>query len=172
MEEKHTGKAESSLPFFLRHPKGYLVVSRSDDGLELIKAHQQAFVLLYVIALRARRTNSFNQHNLKQGEALIGDYENYGMTERGYRTAKRLLEKFNFATFKATNRGTVATIINTRVFDINAEQGDEQNDGQATSKRRTGDGQATTNNNVKKEKNENNENKRLGGGGSNKVFAR
>lgn len=114
-----------------------------------------AFLLLYIIACRAQRTHRFNRFNLKPGEALIGDYRSYGLTERQYRTAKRVLEKFGFATFKATGAGTIATLTGSTIFDVNIEQGDGQNDEQATSERRTADGQVTT---TKKENNGNTDN--------------
>ena len=42
---------------------------------------------------------------------------------------------WNLATFKSTNKGTVAKIINTGIFDINIDGSDRQNDNQATNKR-------------------------------------
>jgi hypothetical protein len=78
------------------------------------------------------------------------------LSERQYRTAKQFLAKFNFATFKATTKGTIATIINTRVFDVNLEASDGQTDRQPTDGRRRGDGRATTNKNVKNVKTEKN----------------
>ena len=77
------------------------------------------------------------------GEAMIGDWANYGMTEREYRTAKEILEKHGFATTKATGRGTIATLVNTRVFDPNIEASDGQSDTRATDDRQAADRQPT-----------------------------
>lgn len=128
---------------------GFVKLQRSEELDELLKRYPNAFLLLTMIALRARReieTNSIN--GVKQCEALIGDYRNIGMSERGYRTAKSRLAKCGIVTFKATNRGTIAKLVDKRFYDINEETTDEQSDRQvtnkATGKRRTGDGQVTT----------------------------
>ncbi len=117
---------------------------RSKATEELLKDHN-AWALLSLIAYRARRTNEFNIHNLKPGEALIGDHEACGLTQREYRTAKKNLEMWNLATFKATNKGTIAKLINSDIFDINLDDNDKQVDSQTTSKRQTSDKQTTTN---------------------------
>jgi hypothetical protein len=111
--------------------------------LELIKLNSNAFLLAYIIAHRAHWRGEFNQHGLANGEAFLGDYATCGMTERGYRTAKQQLEKFKFATFRATNKGTIGKLIDSRLFFFLDNQGDGQNDTQATDSRRTSDGQAT-----------------------------
>ena len=113
--------------------------------MELIRANPNAFVLLYVMAHRARWSSGFNAEGLEPGESLLGDFESYGMTMREYRTAKQNLEKWKFATFKTTNKGTVGKIINTRVFSILGEPFDNQNDKRPTSKRQASDKRPTTN---------------------------
>ena len=100
--------------------------------MELLKASPLAFCLLYVIAKRARWHAGFNRHGLVQGEAFVGDFENYGMSERNYRTAKEQLSKWGFATFKPTNKGTVATLVNTAIFDASTFPADGQADGRPT----------------------------------------
>ena len=67
------------------------------------------------------------------------------------------LKKMGFITTKSTSKGTIAKLINTELFDPNIEFGNDQINGQLTSKQRTANGQATTNNNCK---NSNNWNKR------------
>lgn len=138
----------------IRHPCGFIVAPRSGDGLELIKSYPLAFVLLYVIAMRARYSTSINPLNLQPGEALIGDHRACGMSERAYRTAKKRLQACGIVTFRPTNKGTVARIVSTTIFDVNVPASDEQGDGQATGKRRTSDEQVTTNEQGKKVKKE------------------
>lgn len=121
--------------------RGWFKAVRSQDALELIKSDPFAFVLAYIIATRANWHDGFNHHNLSFGQAFIGDFESYGMSERNYRTAKQHLSKYGFATFKATNKGTIAKLIDTRLFDVVMLKGDGQN----ADRRRTGDGQATSN---------------------------
>jgi hypothetical protein len=57
---------------------GFIKLNRTSETLELLN-DPHAFVLLTVIALRARRTEEFNLHNLQPGEALIGDHKKYGL---------------------------------------------------------------------------------------------
>lgn len=134
-----------------RHPQGFIVAPRGDTGLELLRTNRNAFALLYVIAMRARWRGGFNQHGLGPGQAFIGDWRSYGMTQREYRTAKALLQAHQFATFKATNKGTIATLISTEVFDVGAQLNDDQTDRQPASRRLASGEQATTNGEGKKE---------------------
>ena len=109
---------------------GYFEATRSEDALELLKANPLALALAYLITYRARWRNAgFNPHGLQFGEAFLGDFENYGMSERNYRTAKAQLDEWGFATFRVTNRGTVAKLSDTRLFKINPRKGDGQNGG-------------------------------------------
>jgi hypothetical protein len=128
---------------------GFIKLHRSPETLELLN-DPNAFVLLTVIALRARPTDEFNIHNLRSGEALVGDYKKCGLTRRQYRTALKHLAHWGFAAFKPTTRGTVATLRDARVYDINEAAGDQQ----TTTRRPPSDQRATTNKKEKKEKNE------------------
>ncbi len=128
---------------------------REAESIELIK-HPLEFALLALIAQRAKRTTEYSEHNLEVGEALIGDHKSHGASPREYRTAKLRLEKWGFSTFKTTNKGTIAKITNSSVFDINTVGSDKQNDDQTTNKRQTSDKQATTNKNDKNDKNDKN----------------
>ena len=107
--------------------EGFVKLMRSDATWELMK-DPNAFCLLSVIAFRAKRTDDFNVHGLRKGQALIGDYASYGMTEKEYRGAKQRLQRYGLAHFRGTNRGTIATLLNTSVCDIN-EEGYEHSEG-------------------------------------------
>lgn len=89
-----------------------------------------AFYLLSVIAFRARYHDGWNPHNLKPGQSLIGHGR---LTARRYRTAKATLEKAGLATFEATSKYCVATITDSRVYDLNIGDGDKQADNQGDS---------------------------------------
>ena len=103
---------------------GFIKLHR--EGLELIEASPSAFLLLALIAFRARRTGStYSTHKLKMNEAVIGDHETIGLTRQQYRGAMEKLEKYGLAVFKRDKRGTVATLISTAIFDINAESGED-----------------------------------------------
>lgn len=82
--------------------------------------------LALIIAKRARRTKC-ELKELDAGECFLGDFKAFGLSEQEYRTAKKHLEKLNFATFRitaivtagVTKRVTVAKLVNTDVWDIN-----------------------------------------------------
>jgi hypothetical protein len=143
---------------------GFLMLNRGPETTELMQ-DPDAFCLLTQIAYRARRTNALNRYDLAPGEAMLGDYRAYGMTERRYRTAKAKLARWRLATFRATNKGTIATLCGTTVYDPNIESSDEQSDRPQTGERRASDEQsdrpATTNNNGNNPNNGNKENTEL-----------
>lgn len=131
----------------------FVKLIRSKDVEWLLRRRPSAFCLLALIALRARRVEKdHNLDNVEIGEAFIGDAENYGASPQVYRTDKKFLAKHNLATFKPTNKGTIAKIIDTTIFDINADYvtNQEANNQHSSNKH------ATTNNNVNNEKKTNN----------------
>lgn len=116
-----------------------------DESLALIQNHPNAFLLLAQIAMRARWKDC-PITKLKQGQALIGDWQNGGLTSDGaYRYAKDVLSECGLATFEGTNKGTIATLANSMIFSITRLPRNEQGNDQTTGKRRTNSGQATTN---------------------------
>lgn len=138
---------------------GFFKATRHSDAEELLAANPLALVLAYVIARRAWWRGGFSQHGLSAGEAMLGDHRRCGMSEQQYRTAKQLLRKGGFATFKTTNKGTIGKLIDTRLFSVVNGQANGQSNRQATDSQRTGNGQPTTNEEVKKGKNEKKERK-------------
>lgn len=104
-----------------RYVHGFIKLARSDDLIALLKRRSSAYCLLTLIALRARRTNYRIFDELNVGEALIGDEKSYGASKRTYRTDKQFLKKNGLATFRSTNKGTIARIVDTSIFDINPE---------------------------------------------------
>jgi hypothetical protein len=134
-------------------PGGFIKLMRSDATRELLR-DGPAFQLLTQIALRAKRTNDFNVHGLQIGQALIGDYASCGLTRRKYRTAMAHLERYGLARFQATHKGTIATLLDIRIYDINEEQASQRSDQRPANKRPTEGHQAATNKNEKKEKKE------------------
>lgn len=103
-------------------------LQHSQTTIDLLK-DPNAFTLLAQIALRARRaddgyeiTRDGTSVFLKRGQALIGDYESIGMTEKSYRCAKDRLIKRKLAFFVGANKGTIATLENTEVFDISMKK--------------------------------------------------
>lgn len=127
-----------------------------DTGLDLLENDPDAFLLLTQIAFRAlRKPSKYSKSNLQPNQALIGDYKKIGLTEQRYRDAKeRIEQKYKLATFKGTNKGTVATILNTEIYDINSNSGNEQSNEQkelpATTQERTENDPGTTQERLKK----------------------
>lgn len=132
---------------------GWFKAIRNSEALELIHANPNAFILAYIIAYRAQWDDAFNRHNLLPGEALLGDHEQYGLTRQKYRTAKQHLSRFKFATFKTTNRGTVAKLLDTRLFSVSILADNQLDNTQATIRQPSANHQTTTTNKEKKEKN-------------------
>jgi len=110
---------------------GYVKLYRSDSTYELMK-YPPAFMLLTIIALRAKRTEHFNHKNLKKGQAFVGDHESIGLSRNQYRLALKKLKKWGFITIKTTNRGTIVTLCNCEVFDVNMEDGQPSDNHQIT----------------------------------------
>lgn len=120
---------------------------RSNEFYELIKRRPTAFVLLAIIAVRARKVHLDINDDIEVGEAFIGDYEEYGATLQSYRTDKKYLEKFKIATFKSTNKGTVAKVVNSSIFDISRVSSTNK----LTDKQQTNNMQSTTKQEVRSE---------------------
>ena len=130
---------------------GFIKLMRSGNARELLK-RPKSFALLTLIALRARRSDELNVQGLGIGEALIGDHSSVGLTQQEYRSAKNLLEKLGLATFRGTNRGTMAKLIDYTIFDINAAQDHQPFNNRETNRHPPSNEQATTNKNGQKDK--------------------
>lgn len=130
----------------------FIKLNKSAMTLELLEEDPKAFLLLTQIALRAKRTIETSLSGIEMGEALIGDYEKIGLTHQEYRTRKDKLEKWKFATFKTTTKGTIAKLVDKRVYDINEEVINKQINNQVTNDQQTTNNQATTNKNDKNER--------------------
>ncbi len=133
---------------------GWFRAMRRREALELLQANPCAFILAYIIAFRGQYNPGFNKHGLALGEALLGDFKNYGMTQQQYRTAKRQLAKWQFATFRATSKGSVGRLIDSRVFSIFRLASNKQNNEQLTSKQRAANERLTTTKNIRAEEHE------------------
>jgi len=93
-----------------------------EKGKELLQEDPQAYLLLSQIAFRAQRTSrNYSRIPLKENQAFIGDHQNCGLSAQQYKDTKERLERYGLATFHPINRGTIATLTGTDVFNINAE---------------------------------------------------
>ena len=131
---------------------GYVRLMRSEDTLELLSEDPKAFLLLTLMAIRARWREGLSVKGLGLGQAFLGDYEEAGLTEGEYRGAKKRLEGYGLATFKATSRGTVATIHAPWIYGV-LEEGAQQAGIRPTTNREQSDNeQAATKEKGKKNK--------------------
>lgn len=137
-----------------RKPFGWFKAMRNPEAMELLARNPNALVLAYVIAFRAQYSSGFNRHHLKPGEALLGDFKNYRMTEQNYRTAKKELEQGGFATFRVTPNGTIGRLINTRLFSVLPSACNGQSNRRVTDGQRAANGRPTTTKITKKVKKE------------------
>lgn len=125
----------------------FIKMSRSQEVEDLLR-NPNCFVVLAQIAYRAKRTDAITFNDLTIGEALVGDYGNIGLSQQEYRTAKNKLTKWNLASFRSTNKGTIAKLLDTRIFDINAEKINTQ----TTTEQQASNNPTTTNKNDKNER--------------------
>ncbi len=128
--------------------RSHIKLIRGPEMRLLIKNHPNAFILLTIIAERACRTND-HPSGLEIGQSLVGDYDNYGMTRQQYRLAIRCLKVNHLVVTKGTNKGTIATLLDESIYDINADTGEP-------TKNHPGNQRRTTNKNEKNIKNEKN----------------
>jgi hypothetical protein len=95
---------------------GYFQAVRSRVAEEINK-DPNALSLLYLIARRTRWHDGANRHNLKIGEAIVGDYKSCGLTRRKYRDALDRLENvYRQITTVRTRRGTIASLTPEALF--------------------------------------------------------
>jgi hypothetical protein len=133
--------------------QGWIQLHRGPITNDLLK-DVPAFNLLCQIALRARRSNARNIHGLSRGEAMLGDYENQGLTRGQYRAALKRLVKYGFIEItKKSAKGTIVQLINTEIFDINEAFYTSTHDQHETNMQPSNDHQATTNKNANNDKN-------------------
>lgn len=118
----------------------FVKLKRTPEVLDLMERRSSAFLLLSLIAMRARRTTSIFG-GLHSGQALVGDFKSYGVTRKVYRNDLVFLERHNLITVKRASKGTIVTLCPNAIFDINPEI-------EGTSKGHQG----ATNKNVKNER--------------------
>lgn len=130
--------------------RGWIGFHRSEETDELLAKEPKAFVLLAVIARRARWKNPVIPDGLTKGDALIGknDFEKFGWTEHDYRRAKQILGGAKLVSFRrakgTTKSGTVATLLDARVFSLTGDERNEPVDESSTTPPRSDNDSSTT----------------------------
>src|SRR6476659_7347308 len=98
--------------------RGFIMFNRGDETMDLLR-DPHAFALLALIAQRARWRTLLSSDGLEIGEAMLGDCEDFGMTRAIYRNRLKKLIRWEQITTRRTNKGTIAKLISSLVFDIN-----------------------------------------------------
>jgi len=104
----------------------FVGLHRGEEVNALQKNHPSAFLLLCLIARRARyRKEPCKITGLRFGQAFIGDYKEAGLkSESSYRRAKDRLKLGELCAFvgkkTGANRGTVATLLPQGIFSIDS----------------------------------------------------
>ena len=124
----------------------------SEAAIEFAIKYKNAFVLLMIIAERARRENG-HPDGLTIGQCHLGNHKSYGMTDKEYRYAKKILVEQGLIKIVVTNRtrkkaeqtkklfettfgatdgateptttGTLVELCNSEVWDINSDNGND-----------------------------------------------
>lgn len=132
--------------------EGFLRIWRGPRLRYLYSEKPNAMILLLLIMDRARYSDGWNPHGLKKFQCLLGRDDvaaTIHFTEQEYRTAKRDLEEAGAATFKATSKGTIATLCNTVACIYTGKENNERNNEQSneppTNPQRTPNEPLTTN---------------------------
>ena len=126
----------------------WIALHCSEEAESLLASHPNAFLLLTQIAMRAQWKNN-PITGMKAGEAFIGDYQNAGIQSRkAYRTAQEILARTLLVRFKGANKGTVATLVDTRIFSVTAPDKGQQGANKGPSKGQQG---ATTHTDTQKQ---------------------
>ena len=106
----------------------YLKLMKS-DLTERIMKDRNALQMITLIAYRANRKSGKNRGGATQYQAFIGRSDFPEMSENAYRATKARVVRHRVATFQGTGLGTIATLLNSEVWDINPEgeqQGEQQ----------------------------------------------
>jgi len=150
LQKREVAKSVKKKPTFVK-------LNRTEETEYILKHHPNAYLLLSLIAIRARRSPNFLK-DLDLCEAMIGDYKSCGLSHQQSRTALKYLEDNNLIHTCATNKGTVVKLINSDVFDINVietnKQSTNQNAPHQHADNKPPNTKSTTNKNDKNIKNE------------------
>ena len=95
----------------------FIQLVKSEETEELIQ-HPREFMLLTLIAFRAKRTDSPSKYGLKIGDSMIG-LKDSGLTKSAYRTVKKNLVKMKLVSFRSTDLGSVATLLDSSIYNVN-----------------------------------------------------
>lgn len=91
-----------------------ILINKETDNL---MKDTDAFLMLLKIAYNTKRDDMFSIPDLEIGEAFI-TADILGISQQTFRTSKKKLEKWGFAAFKSTNKGTIARMTTDKFFKL------------------------------------------------------
>lgn len=95
---------------------GWIKLKRGEIVNYLLRDDHNALVLLTGIALRARYQSHPSLIGLTFGQAAVGDFKEFGLSEKEYRGAKVRLERYGLVSFSTSPQGTIATLRDSEVY--------------------------------------------------------
>jgi hypothetical protein len=101
---------------------GFVKLQRSDATRELLR-DLIALHLMINIGYRARYNNEPSLAGLSYGQAFVGDWDVIGLTRAQARAAMKRLTRWGLVRFEGTPAGTIATLLDSRVFSLRDERG-------------------------------------------------
>lgn len=129
----------------------YVKLLREDQTKFLLSYHPNAFVILSYIALHARRYNG-HPDGLIIGDSLISHESVHGLSRQNFRTAIDKLEEMGIikivsngkkfferekSTIKITIKSHLVNLCKSTIYDINSDEGNQQNNQQLTNSQPT-----------------------------------
>lgn len=130
----------------------FIKLNLNTDSTEfLIREFPDAFAILSLISIRARRTSG-QADGLIIGDAIIGFSDMPGMSRQNFRTGLRKLVEFKYieiiwngkkflkrkkSTIKITIKSTLVNLLNSDIYDINSHTTNHQNNQQLTNSQPT-----------------------------------
>jgi len=110
---KHSFNGDFSMP------QGFIKTNRSPEMYDLLVNEPDCFLLLTLVAVRAKRQDLYSNKKLLPGQALIGSDGACGLTRQRYRDSVQKLKDWGLCSFQSTNHGTIATLLDNAIYDIN-----------------------------------------------------
>lgn len=91
--------------------RSWIKSGRGQETDELMRTRGGAYKLLHYIGLHAWRGPGLSPKGLSVDQAVVGDWQAYGMTRGQYRHALKKLKSMGHIDFRTTRKGTIVTLL-------------------------------------------------------------
>ncbi len=136
----------------------FIKLNRCQMTEELLTQYPMAFLILSYIAYRAKRTTGKSLKGMAIGQMVMGrddlkgTYRNPGPTSQNVRSALKYLKCNQLIDYHATSKGTVVTLLDSDIWDINQETCNQVDRSYVTTIQPASNQHVTTNKEDKKER--------------------